>query len=259
MIKVKNNRITGNLFHYAHFLCDCLFVEIINDIYKYDVVIRENSFHQTLGIFDKIYNEVMTAENRELSKKDYNSLDIDIISYKNKEDYGDKINFKKFTDFIFSRYNINNLEYNTNYPDIILVKRGERMNLTNDDDYLSKKHTNYTNGKERREINNICRLETYLQNEYSDKFKSLYFENLDFEEQIKYFNNAKLIICAHGAVMSNMFFCKEQTYIIEVACGMKWGFFNTISKNLNLNHIICHQNNYNGIVDCIKKNITLKI
>jgi hypothetical protein len=34
MIKIKNIRDGGSLFHYAHFICDCLFPEIINEIYS---------------------------------------------------------------------------------------------------------------------------------------------------------------------------------------------------------------------------------
>ncbi|HBY67734.1 MAG TPA: hypothetical protein DEG69_08265, partial [Flavobacteriaceae bacterium] len=30
VIKIKNRRRKGHLFHFAHFLCDCLFPEIIN-------------------------------------------------------------------------------------------------------------------------------------------------------------------------------------------------------------------------------------
>ena len=33
MIKIINKRKGGFLYHYAHFLCDCLFPEIINNIY----------------------------------------------------------------------------------------------------------------------------------------------------------------------------------------------------------------------------------
>lgn len=40
MIKVINNRSEGSLFHYAHFICDCLFPEIMCDIFNYDEVIR---------------------------------------------------------------------------------------------------------------------------------------------------------------------------------------------------------------------------
>ncbi len=253
MIKIKNNRIGGSLFHYAHFLCDCLFPEIINDIFKYDEVIREKNIDQTIGNFSKIYTDIMITKNTELLNKEFNDLQIDIISYENKEKYIDKIYFDKFRNFIFSRYKINNLEYNNNYPNVILIKRNDRINLI-DDEYLSKINTNITTGKERREINNIDSIEIYLKDKYKDKFKSIYFENISFEEQVLYFNNAKLIICAHGAVMSNMFFCKEETKIIEVTCDTNWIFFDNISKILNLKHIKCTKNNFVEIVNCININ-----
>jgi len=46
MIWVKNNRREGSLFHYAHFICDCLFPEIINGVYKYDEVVRMKNLNQ---------------------------------------------------------------------------------------------------------------------------------------------------------------------------------------------------------------------
>jgi hypothetical protein len=253
MIKVINNRKHGSLFHYAHFICDCLFPEIINDIYKYKEVIREKNIFQTIGNFSKIYTEVMMIKNTELISKNFNSLNIDIISYNNKDVYCDQIHFNKFRNFIFSRYKINNLEYKNNYPEVILVKRDGRINLI-DDKFFKKLNTNLTTGKERREINNIDKVESYLKNKYGNKFKSIYFENISFEEQILYFNNAKLIICAHGAVMSNMFFCKEGTKIIEVTCGISFIFFDKISSILNLSHIKCVKNNFDEVINCIKIN-----
>ena len=90
--------------------------------------------------------------------------------------------------YIFSRYKINHLEYINDYLDVILIKRDGRVNLI-DDAYLSKINNNVSTGKELREINNIDNVESYLNNKYGDKFKSLYFENLPFQKQIKYFNN----------------------------------------------------------------------
>ena len=40
--------------------------------------------NQTIGNFDKIYNTIMRAENRELVKKEFNNLNINMISYKKK-------------------------------------------------------------------------------------------------------------------------------------------------------------------------------
>ena len=186
MIKVKNTRREGSLFHYAHFICDCLFPEIINDIFNYDEVIREKSINQTIGNFSKIYTNVMMIKNTELLINDFNNLYIDTISYKNKELYCDKKYFDKFTSFIFSRYKIENLKYNLDYPEVILIKRNDRINLI-DDEYLSKINTNISTGKERREINNITDIENLLKIKYENKFKGLYFENIPFEEQVRYY------------------------------------------------------------------------
>jgi hypothetical protein len=252
MVKVKNIRTDGSMFHYAHFLCDCLFPEIICDMFNYKEVIREKNLKQTIGNFSKIYTEVMMIKHKELWPNNFNKLKINTICYKPKENYCKKIYFDKFRNFIFSRYKINHLEYINDYPEVILIKRGGRVNLI-DDVCLSKINNNNATGKERREIDNIDNVESYLKDKYGDKFRGLYFENLPFKEQIKYFNNAKIIICAHGAVMSNMFFCKKGTTIIEVTCDKIWGFFDKISNILNLKHIKCKENNFVSIIKCIEQ------
>jgi hypothetical protein len=253
MIKIINKRNEGSLFHYAHFICDCLFPEIINDIYKYEEVVRQKNINQTIGNFNKIYTEVLMIKNTELLQNDFDNLNIETVIYKKKEEYLNKLYFEKFRNFIFERYKINSLEYDEKYPKVILIKRYGRVELI-DDEYLKNINNNVTTGKERREINNIDKVEEYLKNKYNDDFKSIHFEHISFEEQVKYFNNAKLIICAHGAVMSNMFFCKENTKIIEITCGSNWEFFNQIPKILNLKHIKCFKNQLNDVVNCIELN-----
>lgn len=251
MIKVKNKRATGGtLFHYAHFICDCLFPEIIRDMFNYKEVVREKTISQTIGNFSKIYMDIMQIKNTELLSEDFNKLEAETITLNPKEQYQDKVHFDKFRDFIFKRYNINPLEYDSDYPEVLLIKRGGRINLV-DDEYLKEKVNGgvyQTTGNERREITALPELEHFLENNFKHKFKSVFFEGVDFKEQVKYFNNAKLIICAHGAVMSNMFFCKEGTTILEVTCGTSWGFFNVISKILKLKHIKCHKNNFDDII-----------
>ena len=82
---------------------------------------------------------------------------------------------QKFINYIFSIYNIDKHRYNIDYQSVILIKRGKRKELI-DSAYLSKLNKNVTSGEERREINNISKLETYLQNKYGGKFKSLYLK-----------------------------------------------------------------------------------
>ena len=249
MIKIKNQRNDGSLFHYAHFICDCLFVEIVNDIYNYKEVIREKNINQTIGNFANIYTEVTGVKNTELLQDDYNKIQHNIKIFKKKEEYAEKKYFDKFRNFIFNKYNIEYIN-NENYPEVILIQRGKRINLI-DDEILVKINKNITTGKERREIKDIDKIEDYLQKKYTNKFKTLILEQISFVEQIKYFNNAKFIICAHGACMSNMFFCKEGTKILEIKCDKEWKFFDMISSILKLDHRKCHINIYKNIIDKI--------
>ena len=249
MIKVINRRRRGSLFHYAHFLCDCLFPEIINQLYLHGEVIREKSIHQTIGNFSKIYEEVMGMRNRELLKEEFDQLATPPLIYKNKEDYSTIDYFNRFRDFIFNRYNIPS---SNPQPQILLIKRDDRIPLI-DDPYLRSLNTNITTGKERREIDQIDRLSAHLENAHGPNFCAIYLERLTFEEQIRYFHSASFIICAHGAGMSNMFFCKSATTIFEVVCGREWEFFDVISKTLSLNHIKCHTNDINVIIPALNR------
>jgi len=257
MIAVINHRNSGKLFHYAHFIIDCLYVEIINDVYKYDIVYREKNVDETLGNFSKIYEEVMKNKNIELMKDEFESLDIKPVIFQKKDNYTDIKYINKFREFIFTRYHINSLGYDKNYPEVILVKRGERIELI-DDDYLKQMNTDIkyiTTGKERREIKNIERVEKYLTEKYCDKFKSFYMEEQPFEEQVNIFNNAKLIVMAHGAALSSVFFCKSETTVIEVTCGRKYPWFDICFEKLKINHIKIHENEADHIIEYLQEHL----
>jgi len=253
MIKVINRRKGGSLFHYAHFLCDCLFPEIINQLYLHCEVVREKSIHQTIGNFSKIYEEVMGTRNRELLKEEFDQLTppTPLLIYKNKEDYSTLSDFNRFRDFIFNRYKIP-LTPLPNFPQILLIKRDDRIPLINDP-YLTSLNTNITTGKERREIDQIDRLSEHLEHAHGPNFRAVYLERIAFEEQVRYFHSASFIICAHGAGMSNMFFCESATTIFEVVCGREWEFFDVLSKTLSLNHIKCHTNDINVIIPTLNR------
>ena len=251
-IKIKNIRKKpkGFIFHYAHFICDCLFVEIINDIQNYSIVIREDNINQTIGDFYKLYEEILQIKNLELVKKDFDKINNKLTVFKSKEHYK-KSDFDKFRNFIFKRYNINPKIFIENYPEVILIKRWKRVNLKKKS-YKKDTKRILSNGMERRKIKFIYKVEKFLKEKYKDNFKCLILEHYSFEEQVKYFNNCKFIICAHGAAMSNMLFCKEDTKILEVTCNSKWPFFDKISDTLNLNHFKCHNNQPESIINLIE-------
>jgi hypothetical protein len=246
-IKVTNERTGGNLFHYAHFICDCLYPEFLSGVFDYTDVFRLKSIHQTLGNFASFYEEISGAKNHELALDSFDSLDYEHVVCQRKEGENDFANFESFRKFIFNRLDIKALvdEMNKLYcsaPEILLIKRGEPTELISDEE-LKLANPNQTNGKERREILGVDKVEEKLKNIYGSRMRSVVLEEMPFRMQVFLFNQAKFIICAHGACMSNLFFCEPGTKILEVqaqtaqdrAIGAgHYPFFDYISKTLDL-------------------------
>jgi hypothetical protein len=251
-IKVFNKRDKGSLFHYAHFLCDCLFPEIVADIYRYDVIYREKSIDQTIGVFKKIYQDVLDVELVEVESSIFLNIDFELITPPPKDFFLNSESFEKFRKFVFNRYSIDPLLSDPNYPEVLLIKRGPRIQLI-DDLNLEKLNFNKSTGAERREIAEIHNLETHLHHMYGDRMKAVFMEGLDFSDQIRLFKNAKLIVLAHGAALSNMFFCSPNASIIEVTCGVNWPFFNAMPQVLGINLYKCRENNLSNILAMLDK------
>jgi hypothetical protein len=249
-IAIVNRRSGGSLFHYAHFFSDCLYPEVLNEIYKYKKVIRMKNIDQTLGNFSKMYKEIMGNDTVEIPEAEFLSKIKNPTILPGKENYNDLTSINKFRDFIFQRYRINPTDYNPNYPEILLIRRGGRIELLNDP-ALQKINRNKTTGSERREIKEVQHLEMFLKRRYAHRIKTVYMETQPFEEQIKYFNNAKLIIMAHGAAMSSLIFCKPGiTTVMEVGI-VNYPWFNNCAKKLDLNHLKI-QNDPAIIVEALK-------
>jgi hypothetical protein len=252
MIKILNRREIGNLFHYAHFICDCLFPEIVTNIYKNKRIIREKSISQTLGNFLPNYCLVMNCKCVELEPAIFDSISTKLFINKAKEDLTHPIYFKIFRTYIFNRFNISPFIFYPKYPSVLLIQRGKRVKLINDVS-LQANNLNYTNGAERREINNIENVKSFMKNKFGEHFKTLFLEHIPLQQQIQYFNNATIIVCAHGACMSNLFFCKKDTLLFEVTCGEIWKFFDVITKNLQIIHHKIEDNNSESIIQKIEK------
>lgn len=246
-IKITNERTGGNLFHYAHFICDCLYPEFLSGVFNYTDVFRLKSIDQTLGNFSSFYEEISGAKNHELDLESFESLSYEHLTCQREEDENDFANFKSFREFIFNRLDIKTLidKMNKLYcsaPEILLIKRGEPTELISDEE-LKLENPNQTNGKERREILGVDKVEEKLKNIYGSRMRSVVLEEMPFRMQVFLFNQAKFIICAHGACMSNLFFCEPGTKILEVqaqnaqdrAIGAgHYPFFDYISKTLDL-------------------------
>jgi len=251
MIKVFNTRVgNSSLFHYAHFILDCLLSEVVNKVFEYDTVFRPKNLHQTIGNFSKIYEEVTGCKNIELPQEEYDNLkDLKTIDVSNMHKVPKrKESFEFFRNYIFQKYGIKDEDA---YPEIILIQRGERIQLI-DDEELKKINKNIGTGRERREIDDIELLKLFLENQFSDKFKTVMLEHMSFEEQIKHFFNSKMVIGVHGAGFANNIFCKKNTIILEIkhpTIPESWDYFDVISRTLDLKHFKCENE-----LETIKKN-----
>lgn len=257
-IRVLNKRGKGNcLFHYAHFICDCLIPEVIDEYYTYDTIYRIKNIKHTIGNFSKIYEEVMKNKNVEISLEEFQVLQHELKIPPIKKKFK-KNDFEKFRSYIFDRYQIGKEEDNTKYPEILVIERGERKDLLGDSqlkdqlkNMIKRKPLavqKLQTGKERREMDNIEYIKKHMEDHYGEKYKCLLLENIPFEEQIRYFYHAKYIVAAHGAALSNMIFCQKGCYILEVECNTKWEFFDKISKELNLFHFKVKKNRKENIL-----------
>lgn len=252
---IENERESGVLFHYAHFLCDCLFPELVQGIDSYDIAYRRKNIDQSLGNFSEMHQNITGVKSIELNNKDFNALDYPRFAYNKKEWCLRNNKADIFRNYIFSRFNINSNVYNSNFPEVLFVKRGSNVSLLedktlSDKDFFASRNCEsleeYTNcfgdrvfksGIEKRETQHAQTIETLLHNKFGDSFQSTYFESMSFKLQVQHFNNAKLIVCSHGAVLSNMFFCKPQTKIIEIISDRDWYFFDRLATSLNINKI----------------------
>ncbi len=244
-VEIKTN---GSLFHYAHFICDCLLPEINAKVYEQDKVIRLKTVNQTIGNFSNIYEEVMGVKYEEILPKKYASIDCEKIILRKKGNRTSKGEIDFFRKYIFDKFDI---KKDRSYPEILLIQRGERRELISDN-YLKNFNTNITTGKERREIFGIEELKVFIEDNYPNISKTLILEDLSFKKQVKYFHNAKLVIGMHGAAFANLFFCDPGTNVIEVNGEEESNFFDYISKLNNLNHIKIENN-----LEEIKKKILL--
>ncbi len=262
MVKIINHRIVGgHLFHYAHFMCDLVFPEIINKVYNYKHVYRMKTISQTIGNFKQIWEQIFGIPMYEIDMAEFKQCQETTLKLGRVTQYPPKANFLMVQDYIFKRFHIDQSPIDRTacrYPKILLIEREDRVTVIDDPrlNSISKTIANgVSTGKERRDIHDINILKAALHAKYNcddnvpnNTFQCVTLAQMDFSEQIRYFNSAAVIILAHGAAQANMLFCRPGTTILEVMCGCKWEFFDTISSVLELNHVKCEENTPDAIL-----------
>ena len=59
--------------------------------------------------------------------------------------------------------------------------------------------------------------------------------NLNFRDEVKLFNNAKIIVGLQGAGLTNLIWCKKNTKIIEIRSKFANKLYENLSKQRSLN------------------------
>ena len=243
VVKLKTLIPQNYLFHYAHFVCDFLFPLICNGYHNFKKIIREKCLNQTIGVFGEMFKEITETKYEEVPSTKYNKFSALELVIVKKEDLKES-DFTFFQHFMWDKYKVkDNIGV---WPEVVLIKRTNQK-LLNIDEFDTTKNDTYrlNNGSERREITEFTKVQDELMNKFPGKIKTISLENTSFEYQVNLFYHAKVIIAAHGAALTNIFFCKPKTTIVEIK-SISWDFFNTISNTLKLNHIIC-ENNFDSI------------
>ena len=264
-LRIWNQKKSGYLFHYAHFLCDALFTTFTSnpDAVKHKKkFVRSEHPEQTLGIFTGVYERILNCIVEEYQTQRFEKdEEFTRINTPGREDLFNATTLNSFRGFIFSKVAETRGEIER-YPEILLIKRkthqlvsGPRMEALLDSysAFIDKHKENEKwenvatvgdlrkNGAERREINRIETLSNILKELYGNAYKSVFLEDLEFEQQVAYFSQARVIICAHGAAISNMMFANPLSTLVEVnefnGTIKQYPFFDEITSALGCSHL----------------------
>jgi capsular polysaccharide biosynthesis protein len=251
-IKVRIFNPPSCLFRYAHFIYDCVMPEVLAKTYTHGTVYREKSFLQTIGTFSRLYEDIMQVKNVELLEDDFNKLYLPTVRLEALHYHiltREKIDI--FRQYIFNRYSIDETKRDQKYPKILLIERGEHVTLIEDPEIEVTRPDLLKNGKEIREIKNFDTVESYLQEKYTVDFKKIILENMPFEEQVRHFVNASIVVGCHGAGLINVMFSKEDTIVCEYLNPTLR--FKTLCREMKLKHITI--SNKDESVDALKEYI----
>lgn len=252
-MKVINKRPAGKLFHYSHFIMDCLFPEILAGVLNHAEVYRPKTRRDTLGIFHTLYEDITGIKNIELTQDEYNQIKEPTREiYRIDKPTLQQINI--FRNYIFSRYKIHIVKNPQRFPKIILIKRGYTANMT--ETSLAAPEDANDNGCKRREIHQIDRLSQILKQKHGNDFEVITLEGMPYRKQILYFKYAKYIIGIHGAAFANLIYGTKGATLIEVLDTKPWPwvFMNHSIKELGIKKRVV-RNNFNDIQILVNKTI----
>lgn len=233
----------GNIEHYYHFIFDLLLpLNLVLNRTSSNVIFSIKDFGILTSIVLKLFknrinilsdsNDLFHCEKINLIGMNPNIINIDYLSY------------RILRKSIFSKLDIKDC----NEPSKILLI--ERLPPNS---YFLYDAQIKGSGSSRRSIKNHNELKSVISAtiRHPYKFQNIQLEKMPFEDQVKNFNTAAVVIGQHGAGLSNVLWMRDESVVIEFG-HMSQTHFKKISS-MKKHHYFLHDYNTNHIkIDCQK-------
>jgi hypothetical protein len=213
----------ASLFHYAHFMGDVVYPDVIAELHHYDVIYRSNGIFDTIGFFKPMYESILNVTCKEVPDDEFDRLNLPL--------FRKSVPFTlplilKFQTYMFRRFPAEIPLYSP----VVLIRRGSARKLVD----ATIPRGAASTGSQRREISEFDKVHDIMKRMYTD-VSCIQLEDMTIDQQMNVFRHATLIVCAHGAAMTNMLFCKQRhTTVVEVTCGTIYHPFIRIANELQI-------------------------
>lgn len=227
---IKCSRPFGQLDHFYHFIFDALI--------PYYHLSKSNSQEQFLMLYEGPFLHLLTelfAINLKIieSLEDIKYYNLHVLTSSNPGYY---VLTKE--DLEIKNYMIKLLKIKKRSKKYILLINRKPPHPY----YYSKECKEKSGGSHIRSITNFNELEKKLKTIYKTELISLNLEDLTFKDQIDYFYNAKMVIAQHGAGLSHLLWCDEQTVCVEIdKKSWRHNCFYRLCYFKNLKHLLFNQ------------------
>ena len=194
----------GGNDNYWHWLYDVLpRIKLCEEFYKINEIdyfllpsIQRRFQKETLDILNIDKKKLLSSEDfRHIKANKLIVTDHPYILTNNSHSDAQKIP-GWISNWLKEKFLLNSKSLKKDYPKRIYIDRG----------YNKKNFSNF------RSLINENEVKNFLQKR---NFSFVKLDNLTFEDQVHYFNNADFIIGLHGAGFGNLSFCREETKVIE--------------------------------------------
>lgn len=227
----------GSIEHYFHFVFDLLMpISLILPKVPQEVTFYVYPFGVLEGILNRLFEgRVKVANpNEEVRVTDLvgmNPLMADLSLFP----------ISKLKQTVFQDLS---LEESSNPHRVLLIER------TTPSEYYQSEARSKGGGSSRRSIVNHTELQESMANAINDNFEfmSLRLEETSFEDQVRYFNSAALVIAQHGAGLANILWMQPGTCVVEIGLEAKV-HFQRLSVALGINYHMLNFSHPHVIID----------